>query len=150
MASLKNAKNKCASETGRSQLPVQGTAYLNSPQQADKSTRFRGPCGPPKMKYGLQGWSKSAQHASFLKEGNCACCAEAHVTAVRLLGTPRLPRYKRLNSGTRRAPHTWDFSCSATPGQASSLSQACPAVHFLGHTNCPSPTLFFFVVITLK
>lgn len=61
MASLKNAKNKYASETGRSQSHIrghsQGTAYLNSLRQADKSTRAKGPFGLHMMKYGLQ-WMK--------------------------------------------------------------------------------------------
>lgn len=94
MASLKNAKNKYASERGMSQLHIrghcQGTAYLNSLQQADKSTRSRGPFGLPEMKYGLQGM-KSAQHASFQNGGNCACCAEAHVIAIRVLGHQGYP-----------------------------------------------------------
>lgn len=92
---------------------------------------------------GFSGWNKNAEHASFQNGGNCACCAEAHLIAIRVLGYQGHPGTTACTDSTRMVCHVWDFSCSATPVLASSLSQGYPAGYFLGHTTCPSPTLLF-------
>lgn len=108
------------------------------------------PWGFIKWNMGFRGGRKSAQHASFQNGGNCVCCAEAHAIAIRVLGHQGYPGSTDCTDSTSMTWHVWDFSCSATPVLASSLSQVYSAVYFLGHTTCLSPTLFFFVVIILK